>query len=149
MPISSVKVWTSYKPYMKAAKASYNNQIKKWGGIMASFGEILAELRQDKNLTQKDIAKYLHVSFGTISNYENNIHLPDMEKILILAKYFDVTTDYLLGRTPFNISPDLFYKDIGNGMKISDLIRIINNLNPAEQKALSLVITKFDPKCNK
>lgn len=52
---------------------------------MATFGEILAELRQDRNLTQKDLAKYLHVSPGTVSNYENNIHLPDLEKILILA----------------------------------------------------------------
>lgn len=57
---------------------------------MATFGEILAELRQDRNLTQKDLAKYLHVSPGTVSNYENNIHLPDLEKILILANYFGV-----------------------------------------------------------
>lgn len=71
---------------------------------MATFGEILAELRQDRNLTQKDLAKYLHVSPGTVSNYENNIHLPDLEKILILANYFGVTTDYLLGRTPFSLS---------------------------------------------
>lgn len=116
---------------------------------MASFGEILAELRQDRNLTQKDLAEFLHVSVGTISNYENNVHLPDMEKILILAKYFEVTTDYLLGRTPYNISPDLLNKDIANGVKISDLVRIINNLNTAEQKALSIVITKFDSKCNR
>lgn len=115
---------------------------------MASFGEILAELRQDKHLTQKNLAEYLHVSPGTVSNYENNVHLPDMEKILILAEYFDVTTDYLLGRTPYNISPDLFYKEIGN-IRISDLIRIICKLNTTEQKALSLVITKFDSKCNR
>lgn len=116
---------------------------------MATLGEILAELRQDRNLTQKDLAKYLHVSPGTVSNYENNIHLPDLEKILILANYFGVTTDYLLGRTPFSISPDLFYKEIGNGVKISDLIQIISKLNTTEQKALSLVITKFDSKCNR
>lgn len=116
---------------------------------MASFGEILAELRQDKHLTQKNLAEYLHVSPGTVSNYENNVHLPDMEKILILAGYFDVTTDYLLGRTPYNISPDLFYKEIGNSIRISDLIRIISKLNTTEQKALSLVITKFDSKCNR
>ncbi len=116
---------------------------------MATFGEILAELRQDRNLTQKDLAKYLHVSPGTVSNYENNIHLPDLEKILILANYFGVTTDYLLVRTPFSISPDLFYKEIGNGVKISDLIQIISKWNTTEQKALSLVITKFDSKCNR
>lgn len=134
---------------MKDKKTSYNNKIREWGGIMATFGEILAELRQDRNLTQKDLAKYLHVSPGTVSNYENNIHLPDLEKILILANYFGVTTDYLLGRTPFSISPDLFYKEIGNGVKISDLIQIISKSNTTEQKALSLVITKFDSKCNR
>ena len=68
---------------------------------------------------------------------------------MFLANYFGVTTDYLLGRTPFSISPDLFYKEIGNGVKISDLIQIISKSNTTEQKALSLVITKFDSKCNR
>lgn len=41
---------------------------------MATFGELLAELRQDKGLTQKQLGRVLSVSTGTISNYENGVH---------------------------------------------------------------------------
>ena len=44
---------------------------------MAQFGEILAELRQDRGLTQRDLAKLFFVTPGTISNYEKGRHLPD------------------------------------------------------------------------
>ena len=43
---------------------------------MERFGEILTELRQDRAWTQRQLAERLHVSIGTISNYENNNHLP-------------------------------------------------------------------------
>lgn len=38
------------------------------------MGEILAELRKDKNLKQKDLAELLNLSIGTISNYETGSH---------------------------------------------------------------------------
>lgn len=41
---------------------------------MASFGELLAELRRDKNMTQKQLAEILHVTAGTIANYEKDVH---------------------------------------------------------------------------
>ena len=66
---------------------------------MAHLGELIAELRQDRGLTQKELGDILCVSSGTISNYENGVHLPDVDKVIALANYFHVTTDYLLGRT--------------------------------------------------
>ena len=68
-------------------------------GIMRSFGEILASLREERGIYQKELAAILKVSVGTISNYENNIHFPDQEALIQLAEYFDVTIDYLLGGT--------------------------------------------------
>ena len=66
---------------------------------MAQLGEILAELRQERGMTQKALGHVLCVSAGTISNYEKGVHLPDADKLIILADYFHVSTDYLLGRT--------------------------------------------------
>lgn len=63
---------------------------------MSNFGELLAELRLDRKMTQKDLAKMLFVSVGTISNYEKGVHFPDIEKLIDLADFFHVTTDYLL-----------------------------------------------------
>lgn len=62
---------------------------------MAHLGELIAELRQDRGLTQKELGDILCVSSGTISNYENGVHLPDVDKVIALANYFHVTTDYL------------------------------------------------------
>ena len=45
---------------------------------MAQLGDILAELRQERGLTQKELGQVLCVSTGTISNYENGVHLPDL-----------------------------------------------------------------------
>lgn len=61
---------------------------------MAQFGDLLAELRQDRGLTQSELGKVISVTSGTISNYEHGFHLPDLEKLVLLADYFGVSTDY-------------------------------------------------------
>lgn len=108
---------------------------------MALFGEILAELRQDKGLTQKQLAKIIYVTPGTISNYENNIHLPDLEKLIALADFFGVTTDFLLGRTESNVSPDFFNKNILAGISTGELVKIIQRLSPERSRALQIIIS--------
>ena len=64
---------------------------------MAQFGDLLAELRQDRGLTQSELGKVISVTSGTISNYEHGFHLPDLEKLVLLADYFGVSTDYITG----------------------------------------------------
>ena len=63
------------------------------------IGERLQELRKDKGVSQADLAKILGVSHYTISSYECNRSDPDDELKIVLAKYFDVSLDYLLGLT--------------------------------------------------
>lgn len=57
---------------------------------MAEFGEILAELRQDRKLTQQQLDEKIYVSAATISNYESGAHLPDVKKLVSLANFFEV-----------------------------------------------------------
>jgi len=66
---------------------------------MKKFGKRLKQLRKEKNLTQVQLGELLNTSHATINRYENNIHEPDLETINKLADLFDVTADYLLGRT--------------------------------------------------
>ena len=54
---------------------------------MAHLGELLAELRQDRGLTQDQLAEIISVSPGTISNYEDGRHLPDLDKLKMIADY--------------------------------------------------------------
>jgi transcriptional regulator with XRE-family HTH domain len=59
----------------------------------------LRELREEKGLTQKDLAQALGLSSkSTITNYEQNDRDPDYETLIKIAKYFEVSIDYLLGQ---------------------------------------------------
>lgn len=99
-------------------------------GNMRTFGEILASLRKERGIYQKELAVILKVSVGTISNYEKNIHFPDQEALLQLADYFGVTTDYLLGRTPYRYPLKTLYQECAPGITISDLVEIMQQFNP-------------------
>ena len=58
----------------------------------------LRELRELKELTQTDIAQVLQITRGAYSMYESNKRQMNYESLCLLADFFDVTTDYLLGR---------------------------------------------------
>lgn len=107
---------------------------------MASFGELLEELRSDKKMTQKDVANVLHVSVGTISNYERDVYYPEIEKLINLADYFHVTIDYLLGRCEHNFSPDVFEEKIVDNIDIGMAIKMIRNLPSERKRALLLLL---------
>ena len=57
----------------------------------------MRELRTDKKLTQPQLAEALGVSKSMISMWETGINEPTASNIIKVAKYFDVTSDYLLG----------------------------------------------------
>ncbi|MGI6349914.1 MAG: helix-turn-helix domain-containing protein [Eubacteriales bacterium] len=63
------------------------------------FSERLKSLREERDLKQEDIAKKLNVDRSTVGKWESSPSRPDYDKLLILADYFGVSTDYLLGRT--------------------------------------------------
>lgn len=96
------------------------------------MGEILAELRKDKNLKQKDLAELLNLSIGTISNYETGSHEPDFATLNILADFFHVSTDYMLGRTnlPYDISR--LNEPLIDNITISDLVNTLLNMSPED-----------------
>ena len=75
------------------------------GGNNMKFGETLKNLRDIKGITQKDLAEYLEVSRATVAGYETKNHQPDYEKLEKIARYFDVSIDYLLtGDTLYEIN---------------------------------------------
>lgn len=61
------------------------------------IGERIQYLRLEKEMTQKELAKELKVSLKTIQFYEQNINTPETYMIVALAKYFNVSSDYILG----------------------------------------------------
>lgn len=64
---------------------------------MNTFAEKLKELREEKKLSQRTLAKDLGFSQAAIARWENNLQIPNIDVAIIVAKYFNVSTDYLLG----------------------------------------------------
>lgn len=85
---------------------------------MSKFANRLISLRKERNLTQEDIAKIIYKKRSTVSGYETEGKQPDLDTVCLLAKYFGVSTDYLLGYTDRpNHSEDVFYNDTVNFQK--------------------------------
>lgn len=61
------------------------------------FSDILKSLREEKGIGQVELAKAISVSKGVISLWENNLREPKMSNLIALAKYFNVSIDYLTG----------------------------------------------------
>ena len=62
-----------------------------------SFKNNLKMLRQERGLGQVELAKELGISKGIISLWENGLREPGMSSLIILAKFFDVSIDFLVG----------------------------------------------------
>ncbi len=54
------------------------------------IGELLRELRKEKNLTQEDLAEKMNVSRRTVSRWETGSNMPDLDVLVELADYYDV-----------------------------------------------------------
>ncbi|MDT3325419.1 MAG: helix-turn-helix domain-containing protein [Bacillota bacterium] len=65
---------------------------------MSVFAERLKELRKEKGLTQQKVADILNISQPNYRRWESGERRPSVETLVMLADYFDVSTDYLVGR---------------------------------------------------
>lgn len=72
------------------------------------LGERLKQARINAGKTQEQVATMLGVTRGAYSHLENNRNEPDNDTLVKLASYFEVTTDYLLGK---NQTPEWAKKD--------------------------------------
>ena len=70
-----------------------------WIIIMESGCMRLKDLREDMDLTQKQIADYLRVKQNTYSQYENGQRQIPIEALIALAKFYNTSVDYILGLT--------------------------------------------------
>ena len=66
---------------------------------MTTLGNRITELRESKKMTQQELAKKLNISRASLSHYEKNRREPDYETLQKIADYFQVSIDYMFGRT--------------------------------------------------
>ena len=64
---------------------------------MANFSERIKELRQERGLKQREMAEICGIKMRSYQGYEYGRHYPEIPGLIQIAKFFDVSTDYLLG----------------------------------------------------
>ena len=71
--------------------------------MKSHFSDALSGLRRDKGLSQREAAADLGVSQALLSHYENGAREPKLEFVVRVCDYYEVTADYLLGRSKDNL----------------------------------------------
>lgn len=89
------------------------------------FKDILKEARENKNFNQGELSSILGFSRQTISNYEQGLSEPNLKTLVQIADIFDVSLDYLLGRTRQEKNPYLIktYEEIDIRDQIFTLLK--------------------------
>lgn len=104
---------------------------------MNNLGERLYELRTKNGMSQGDLAEKLDVSRQTISKWENNMSIPELDKIISLSNLFGVSVDYIVkgeGETPPQISQTAY-----ENIKEPEPVRMLT-INPTEKYVAGLSI---------
>lgn len=65
------------------------------------FAERVKELREEKDVSQRELARNINVSSAIVSKWEAGLMQPTADNIIAVADYFNVCADYLLGRKDF------------------------------------------------
>jgi transcriptional regulator with XRE-family HTH domain len=116
----------------------------------------LKELRTGKKKTQSEVASFLGIDRSTYGKYETGDSFPDLEKLLQISAYFNVSTDYLLGKTNVKIpdrianalqdDPELseFWNTLQEREDLQLLFKQTRNLSPKDIRQIIRVIKAIE-----
>lgn len=90
------------------------------------FSRIITLLRKEKKLSQKQVSSDLGISQALLSHYEKGIRECGLEFLIKIADYYDVSCDYLLGRTPQRYSDITDISDDASKAKSNAVSQIVN-----------------------
>lgn len=103
-------------------------------------GKKIRELRMEKNLLQEKLAAYLNVSQQTVSKIETGTSDIPRDLLIKLADFFDVSIDYIYGRTdiPEILTAEKLKQDY------DEIMSIYKQLNKVNQKTLRIIIKRLE-----
>lgn len=113
----------------------YAGSREKEEGNM-KIGEMIAELRKDHGMKQKEVALKLNVAVSTVSNYETDAHEPDLENLCILADLYGVSTDYILGRTKVKQDMNVLQEKIQGLISKADVLNLLEQVSEEDCRYL-------------
>ena len=93
-----------------------------------SLGENIYKLRTGKHLSQEDFAAAMEVSRQSVSKWENDMAVPELEKLIKMAQLFGISLDELVGNTPPQPAPKPEPESVpapAPGLTTGDLISVV------------------------
>ncbi|MBQ9862224.1 MAG: helix-turn-helix transcriptional regulator [Clostridia bacterium] len=102
------------------------------------FARTLMLLRKERGISQKQAAAALDISQALLSHYEKGIRECRLEFVVRAADYYNVSCDYLLGRTPDKSGAMLTVDDLPDGEPNAKDGRAVDNMLPVLNKKLTL-----------
>ncbi|MEN6414337.1 MAG: helix-turn-helix transcriptional regulator [Veillonellales bacterium] len=111
---------------------------------MSTFGERLKTLREESKLSQQELGAKLNLSQSTIAYYESNKKQPSQTTLKKMAKYFSVSTDYILAQsnnpTPSNPPQKKKPKDLLRILEQEDYTLNGEIASPADKEKIAKII---------
>ena len=89
-----------------------------------NFAETLRKLIEDSEISQKQLAHEIQMSPSTLANYVQGSRCPDFDTLMAIARYFNVTTDYLIG----------YQLDTADNRQETMLLQIFRSLSPEQRE---------------
>ncbi len=108
---------------------------------MAAFATRLKMLRERVGMTQQELADAIGLSISTVGMYESGARMPSRESVEIMADYFNVDSDYLLGRSDYTtlIVPG----DVAAGYYMDDEVKLIANAVSKDSDLMALMRSAY------
>ena len=104
-----------------------------------TFGERLYKLRNDKNISQEELADILDVSRQSISKWENDKAYPEMARIMFMSDYFNVSLDYLIRGLEKEGSDENDHEKYKTKNMISVWNNFLSNLSKKQKKLFMIL----------
>lgn len=98
----------------------------------------IKELRTQRKVSQKQLAEYLNVTQVQISKYELGKNEPDLETLSKIAKFYDVTIDYILDKEPNDLIV-ISKNDFKKLKEASEIIQRIDQLTKLKQTSSNII----------
>ena len=115
-------------------------QKNQQGGIVM-FADILKKLRKSRKLNQKQFVKEVYISPSAVSQYETGRVMPSRETLDRIAKYFGVSTDFLLGTSPITEFEEMLIQEYASDVSVSELLKILMALDSKSRDTLLHIAT--------
>ena len=103
---------------------------------MKELKQLIRDLREDHDLTQREVAAYLGVSQQTYSNYENGVREIPTNTVVALARFYKVSTDYLLGADLNYLGSTNLRNPYVDQVTMHDVLYDLQKLDPDDRKYL-------------